>query len=244
MIQQYLNITMSKELDNSSGSNKKGVNKSFILVNSSGKKFIFKPQNGEHTSKWRYIPAFEQYKRERAAFLVSSILGWGLVPNTKIFSFKDELGSLQDWVENTEKADKTLAVYSADTIWKSGLFDILIGNADRHSKNWLTLNDKAVMIDNGYSFPFYCDINDPRSVILSRFSFKIWELKIPQMYIDNIRYLKSLKIQGHLKDLLDFESFKLFIERLMEVLETRKAFVTKYQCVERVKGTPLKKQLV
>lgn len=227
-------IDEEKERNESNSTGIKGVNRSFRLTNKDDEQFLFKPQSGEHTSRWRYVPPKSQYKRERAAYLVSLALGWDMVPLTKIISHNDEIGSLQSWVKGATKPDKTLNTYSMPSIWKAGLFDIIIGNSDRHAFNWLTLESKPILIDNGYSFPFKAEINDPRSAIVSRFSFRIWKKKIPKVFYDDLINLKEIEIQEHLRSLVDLDAFKLFNERLKELQDTGIAEVSKYVCIEKV----------
>ena len=233
-------VTEEKSVGESDSTGIKGVNKSFRLTNKNGDKFLFKPQSGDHTSKWRYIPAHTQYKRERAAYLTAEALGWELVPDTKIVSHNDEIGSLQDWIEKTTKSDKTLDSYSPHFIWEAGLIDIIIGNVDRHSGNWLTMKNKPILIDHGYSFPVKAEKNDPRSVILSRFAFRVWGKPIPNALYKSIENLTEPKFQEHIHSLVGEEAFKLFTKRVNELLQTHVAQVENYKCVERVKGVPPK----
>ena len=234
-------ITEEEEIGSTSSTGIKGVNRSFRLTNKDNEKFLFKPQSGDHTSKWRHVPPKAQYKRERAAYLTSVALGWNMVPHTKIMTHNEEIGSLQDWVEEADIADKTLKTYSISYLWKAGLFDIIIGNSDRHSKNWLTVGDKPILIDHGYSFPIKASISDPRSVILSRFSFRIWGDKIPNIFLQDIKKLKESKFQEHIKSLVDNDAFILFNERVDELLGGKIAQVSKYNCVKKVSGTPSEK---
>lgn len=228
-------------IDESTSSNTKGVNKSFKLTDDEDHKFIFKPQSGEHTSKWRHVPAHTQYKRERAAYLTSITLNWKFVPDTKIISYKDQIGSLQEWVDGTTKSDKSLETYSSADIWKAGLFDIIIGNADRHSGNWLTMKKKFVLIDHGYSFPVSAGEDDPRSVILSRFAYRIWGRRIPSELMRDMQNLHDIKFQEHIYNLVGKDATRLFQERLRELVDKKMACVSQYRCAERVTHTPPEK---
>jgi hypothetical protein len=233
-------VTEEKSVGESSSTGIKGVNESIILLDKDKKKFLFKPANGEHTSKWRKIPPHCQYSRERAAYLVSVVLGWDMVPHSVIKAYKNEVGSLQDWVEGTTKSDKTLEKYAPEYVWKAGLFDIIIGNCDRHSKNWLTMKDRPILIDHGYSMPVSAD-GSPRSVILSRFAYKIWGQQIPQPLLQDIAKLKGGELQEHLRDLVGPEACKLFNERVKELLDTGKAEVSKYRVAKKIKSVPPEK---
>ena len=238
IIKQKINALEDSEELTSKTSPSNGVNVSIKLTNKEGKKFLFKPANGEHTSKWRHVPPHEQYQRERAAYLVSMALGWDLVPLTRIVQHKGKVGSIQNWVDGTTKSDKTLETYSNKFIWEAGLFDILIANIDRHSGNWLTKGNQAVLIDHGYSFPTLAGNGDPKSVILSRFAFKIWGRKIPDIFLQSIAQLKDKELQEHILGLVGHDAYKLFNARINEILETGVAKVTGYDVKERVKGIP------
>ena len=233
-------VTEEQSVGESASTGKKGINESIILLDKDKKKFLFKPANGEHTSKWRKIPPHCQYTRERAAYLISVTLGWDMVPHSVIKAYKNEVGSLQDWVSNTTKSDKTLEKYAPEYVWKAGLFDIIIGNCDRHSGNWLTIKDKPILIDHGYSMPVAAD-GSPRSVILSRFAYKIWGQKIPQQLLPDIAILKDRDLQEHIGDLVGPEACKLFNQRIQELLDTGTAEVSKYTVTKKVKGIPSEK---
>ena len=163
-----------------------------------------------------------------------------MVPHSVIKAYKNEVGSLQDWVSNTTKSDKTLEKYAPEYVWKAGLFDIIIGNCDRHSGNWLTIKDKPILIDHGYSMPVAAD-GSPRSVILSRFAYKIWGQKIPQQLLPEIAKLKDRDLQEHIGDLVGPEACKLFNQRIQELLDTGTAEVSKYTVTKKVKGIPSEK---
>lgn len=233
-------VTEEKSAGESASTSIKGVNESIILLDKDKKKFLFKPANGEHTSKWRKIPPHSQYTRERTAYLISVVLGWDIVPHSVVKAYKNEVGSMQDWVTGTTKSDKTLDKYAPEYIWKAGLFDIIIGNSDRHSGNWLTIKDKPILIDHGYSMPVAAD-GSPRSIILSRFAFRIWEQKIPQPLLQDIAKLKDRDLQEHIQDLVGNDACKLFNQRIKELLETGIAKVSKYTVTEKVKGIPPEK---
>jgi uncharacterized repeat protein (TIGR03843 family) len=113
---------------------------------------IYKPNLGE-----RPLWDFEQgtlSKRERAAFLVSEVLSWDLVPPTVIRDGPHGEGSLQYFVQHdTEQHYLTLGDSYKDQISRIALFDALINNADRKSGHVLLGLDKRLWaIDHGVSF--------------------------------------------------------------------------------------------
>ena len=231
-------ISEASEIGTSETSGIKGVNKTYKLTNKKGDHFCFKPASQEHTSRWRYVPAHSQFRRERCAYLIDQKLGFGIVPETKIIKFKGEIGSIQEWVDAEHTPDITLQKYSTTTIWKVGLLDLLIGQIDRHKNNWLDYDHTVAAIDNGFSMPISAQANDPRSVILSRFAFRIWNKEIPQKFLDRIKLLKDTGFQKHIKNLLEPQAFQLFLRRVNELLNTNVAKVSGYRCVEKIHGIP------
>jgi hypothetical protein len=104
------------------------------------------------------------------------------------------------------------------------------------------MKDKPILIDHGYSFPVSAEENDPRSVILSRFAYRIWKKQIPAVLYEDLTHLKDLELQEHIKSLVGIQAFKLFNERLNTLLNTKVAYVSNYTCTERVTKAPRKKE--
>ena len=235
-------ISEMHDIGSSETSGIPGVNKSRQVTLKDGSKWILKLSKGEHTSRWRAIPAHSQYKRERAGFLVDEALGFCLVPLTKIVKYKGDVGSLQKWVDAESNADLTLEKYSDDTIWKLGILDLVLGQTDRHSKNQLDLNGKVVAIDNGYSQPIKAQPNDPRSVILSRYAYRIWDKEIPDEYLKAISNLKNPSLQKHIRKLVGEEAFSLYNKRVDAMLSSGVAKFPGYRIVQKLRGIPPEKK--
>jgi len=180
------------------------------------------------------VPVYEQYKREVAAYLIDKILGWNIVPETKLVKVKGQEGSAQKWIKSAVHVrnviDDFVAKLNEDSSWKIGLFDFIIGNDDRHSGNsmWDAENNKIIAIDNGYAFPYVSSSKNPRSIILSRFALKIKNKDIPQKYLEDIKrlYLKMIE-ENEVMDILDEPSFLEFVNRLEELLFRKLSYYTK-----------------
>ena len=215
-----------------------GVNKSFKITLDDGKSYLWKSRNGEHISSWRYIPAKTLYNREKAAYIVDRKLGFNMVPLVKVVTYKGDIGSLQRWVEDTSPSDATLKSYSDDDIWKAGLFDLIIGNCDRHSGNWLHKLGRPILIDHGFAFPNYAAEGDNKSLILSRFAVAIWDKHIPDLYLAKIDRLTDDNVITLLKKYLDTDSLKLMYERIGIMLKTRKAAFPKYKVIKKLDKVP------
>lgn len=149
---------------------------STLIAELDGKRFIYKPQSGERPL-WDF-PDGTLHRRERAAFLVSDLLGWNLVPITELRVGPEGIGSFQDLVEAettaidifnpSEVPDSWLVIISGfdetgkevtlahedDTeLFRIALFDAVINNADRKAGHVLTTtNGKHWAIDHGVAF--------------------------------------------------------------------------------------------
>jgi uncharacterized repeat protein (TIGR03843 family) len=116
---------------------------------------VYKPEAGE-----RPLSDFEPglYRRERAAYLLSEYLGWGIVPPTVIREDSPlGIGSLQWFVENDLREHYfTLYAESAEThdfLAQIALFDCIANNTDRKSGHVLRGHDGRVWgIDHGLCF--------------------------------------------------------------------------------------------
>jgi hypothetical protein len=231
-------ISNVEEIGSSETTGVKGVNEAIKVTLDNGESWLVKPKYGEHISRWRLVPPKSLFKRERAFYLIDKQLGFNLVPLTKIQKYNGKLASWQKWVDNAEDSDITLDRYDPDYIWMAGLEDIIGGNNDRHRHNWLSIKNRPVLIDNGFSMPYKAGYNNPRSIILSRFAYKIWGKTIPSKFLERIKRLKEPAFQNKLKYLIDSRTLQLFIDRINELLNTEIARVSGYYCVKKVRGTP------
>lgn len=133
-----------------------GCNKTnFVELKDDGS-VVFKPKSGEKEDLRNQTEAGTYYKRERAAYLVSRILDFDLVPPTVIREVNGEIGSAQEFIPDAKFYSDYF--HEGPKILKSELkklsvFDYIIWNSDRHDQNFLiTSNEKVHAIDNGLSF--------------------------------------------------------------------------------------------
>ncbi|HVF14750.1 MAG TPA: phosphatidylinositol kinase, partial [Acidimicrobiales bacterium] len=94
---------------------------------------VYKPAAGER-ALWDYPSGL--FRRERAVYLVSEALGWGLVPETVLREGPLGVGSLQRFVSaNFAEHYFTLLERPEhhDALRAIGLFDLLVNNGDRKS---------------------------------------------------------------------------------------------------------------
>lgn len=111
-------------------------NATFVVEVSEGDEYtwaIYKPVAGERPL-WDFEPGL--HKRERAAFLLDSWLGWGLVPTTIVREDAPlGVGSLQ-WFVEFEPAEHYFALQrdAPDThpaLRRMAAFDVVVNNTDR-----------------------------------------------------------------------------------------------------------------
>ena len=113
---------------------------------------IYKPRDGE-APLWDF-PSGTLYKREYAAYLLSEILGWGIVPFTIIRDGPYGIGSVQQFVDHDPKQNYyTLQDGWADQLRVIACFDLVANSTDRKANHLLMGNGgKIWSIDHGLTF--------------------------------------------------------------------------------------------
>jgi len=162
-------------------------NTSFLIVVDDGHRAlpaVYKPQRGENPLwdfEWGTL-----CQREMAAYLISSTLGWQLVPPTVLREGTRGLGSIQFYIDHdanmhyfTVQADARFAT----TFRQLALFDFIVNNADRKSGHCLLGNDQRLWaIDHGICFHTEYKL---RTVI--------WEFSSESIAADLLKDLVSLR---------------------------------------------------
>ena len=147
-----------------------------LLVDIAGVRYVYKPVAGERPL-WDF-PEATLAKREVAAFVLSELLGWNIVPHTSLEVGPEGEGSLQLWVDGSiddvdlfppsdipdgwhrilsgvdESGREIVLAHSCHPLLaKLAVFDVVINNADRKAGHILTLpNEHIVGIDHGVAF--------------------------------------------------------------------------------------------
>jgi hypothetical protein len=113
---------------------------------------IYKPSRGERPL-WDFARG-TLCLRERAAYLISEVLAWHLVPPTILRQGPQGYGSLQHYVEHeAEEHYLTFQGRYLDQLQRITLFDVMINNADRKSGHVLLGTDERLWaIDHGVCF--------------------------------------------------------------------------------------------
>jgi uncharacterized repeat protein (TIGR03843 family) len=115
---------------------------------------VYKPRRGENP-----LWDFERgtlCQRETAAYMVSSVLGWDLVPPTVLRDGKHGVGSVQLFIANNDHKHYFTVQEDArfvNSLRQLALFDYVINNADRKSGHCLISEDNRLWaIDHGICF--------------------------------------------------------------------------------------------
>lgn len=113
---------------------------------------IYKPRRGE-TPLYDF-PEGSLFQRERAAFVVSQALNWGLVPPTIIRDGPHGVGMVQLFIDaDTNSHYLTFGAEVPDMARRVALFDCVINNTDRKAGHLLRGCDGRVWaIDHGLTF--------------------------------------------------------------------------------------------
>ena len=113
---------------------------------------IYKPRDGE-APLWDF-PNGTLYKREYAAYLLSKILGWELVPFTLIREGPYGIGSVQEFIEHDPRENYyTLGGDYAEQLRVVCCFDLVANSTDRKPNHLIIGADgKLWSIDHGLTF--------------------------------------------------------------------------------------------
>ena len=189
-------------------------NASLLCQLPNGSQVIYKPIAGERTL-WDF-PDGNLASREVAAFYVSEIGDFKVVPPTVMREGPFGLGAVQEWVTTAADLDVIeIAQSPNEQIRNLALFDIIINNADRKFGHILVTPDNAIFgCDHGVSFHHE---NKLRTVI-----WQFADLKLTSEEIEKIELLLSKLDTTHLgKYLSELEVSALF-DRANLLLETKK----------------------
>jgi uncharacterized repeat protein (TIGR03843 family) len=203
---------------------------STLVVESEGNRFIYKPRSGERPL-WDF-PDHTLHLRERAAFVVSEMLGWDIVPETVIADGPYGIGSFQNWIDaepttvdifppnaipeqwltiitgiDEEGHQVTLAHENSSRLFQIAIFDALVNNADRKAGHLLTdKSGKTFGIDHGVTF----NSEDKLRTVLWGW---IGE-PLPAAYLQDLEALKTQITDSELDELLDEDEIAALRNRI------------------------------
>jgi uncharacterized repeat protein (TIGR03843 family) len=207
---------------------------STLVVESEGNRFIYKPSSGERPL-WDF-PDHTLHLRERAAFVVSELLGWDVVPETTIEEGPFGIGSFQKWIDaepttvdifppstvpdgwltivtgiDEDGNQVTLAHADSSRLRQIAIFDAVINNADRKAGHLLT--DQAGLtygIDHGVTFNAEDKL---RTVLWGWIGQEILEEQI-----SDLKRLQGLVVGSELEELLNESEVEALNERIEELI--------------------------
>ena len=168
-------------------------NASLLCQLSDGSKAIYKPIAGERPL-WDF-PDGNLASREVAAYYVSQLCSFYLVPKTILRDGPFGMGAVQQWIDIDEDLDViTLAQENNAQLRSMALFDVLINNSDRKFGHILPTRSGSIYgCDHGVTFHTE---NKLRTVLWQFTGEKITSIEISQ--IDNLlanldeNYLQNL----------------------------------------------------
>ena len=174
-------------------------------------KVIYKPIAGERPL-WDF-PDGNLASRDVAAFYISEVGEFDVVPKTVLREGPFGIGAIQQWIETSEAADVIAMAQSDDPqIRNLALFDIVINNADRKFGHILITPDEQIFgCDHGVSLH---EENKLRTVI--------WQFAEQKLTSEEIAKLKDLisKIDlNHLAKFLSAEEIAAFLQRVQGLIE-------------------------
>ncbi|HOA22697.1 MAG: SCO1664 family protein [Aggregatilineales bacterium] len=178
---------------------------------------VYKPRRGERPL-WDF-PHGTLCQRERAAYVLSETLGWGIVPPTVLRHGPEGFGSVQWFVpHDPEQNYFTFGAEFADQVQRIALFDHMVNNADRKAGHCLLdKHGRIWAIDHGVCFNTQPKL---RSVI--------WDFAgdpIPEDLLCDVEKLCSALEQTDpphpLRELLSLREYEALQRRVARLLETR-----------------------
>ena len=207
---------------------------------------LFKPLSGEsqevkQESKDRTNVEIDNfYQKERAAYVMDRLLGFGLTPPTAIRKINGEIGALQLYIPPNIADNEELLTNEIDTEKRASgvdwqlmaVFDYLIGNGERKPSNWLVNiadNSKLYAIDHGMAF-YHPGIEKferrgPRQQISWNEAKRRYEnVPLPNIILNRLKYIQENKkpeIRDQLSGLMPDREIELVLRRLDELIEKK-----------------------
>jgi len=210
---------------------------STLVVEVGTERFIYKPRSGERPL-WDF-PDNTLHLRERAAYVVSEMLGWDIVPETTIQDGPYGIGSFQKWIDaepttvdifppttvpdgwltiitgfDETGVEVTLAHEDSLRLLQIAVFDALVNNADRKAGHLLTdAFGNTFGIDHGVTF----NSEDKLRTVLWGWIGQ----HIPENLLSDLNELKQKIYKSELEELLDQTEVSALLERLNTLLDQK-----------------------
>lgn len=188
-----------------------GINKTYKLKFDDGTKAKWKPQDGENLMG-AWTQKGMQWRREVNAYAVAKIVGLGAMrPVVAARTVNGRVGAALAWVDgDVAFALGRPARYDGELERQQvSMFDVMIGNGDRHHGNWIIDKGEMRMIDHGYSMP----PDKARGIRTWPIQRDNLEAAIPAAVRDPWRGKKDVLVATMRAHEIDEKSIKLFEER-------------------------------
>jgi hypothetical protein len=189
-------------------------NASLLCKLSDGRQAIYKPIAGERPL-WDF-PDGNLASREVAAFYLSEVGNFNLVPRTVLREGPFGLGAVQEWIDVSEDEDVIEIAQSQDSqIRKLALFDVVINNADRKFGHILVTSAGTIFgCDHGVSLH---EEEKLRTVI-----WQFTEMELSQTELAQISNLTTSINREYLNTLLSETEIDALFARLAKLLQDRR----------------------
>ena len=189
-------------------------NASLLCKLPDGRQAIYKPIAGERPL-WDF-PDGNLASREVAAFYLSEVGDFNIVPRTVLREGPFGVGAVQEWIDVSEDEDVIEIAQSQDSqIRKLALFDVVINNADRKFGHILLTSDGVIFgCDHGVSLH---EEGKLRTVI-----WQFTEMELTQTELEQISNLTTAINREYLKSLLSDTEIDALFARLAKLLEDRR----------------------
>ena len=174
---------------------------------------IYKPVAGERPL-WDF-PDGNLAHRELAAFLVSSLSKWDVVPPTVLRDGPFGIGMVQQWIEIDESVDLALFYRKNHPILRTmALFDAVVNNTDRKIGHLLPTKDGNLFgCDHGVTFH---EDDKLRTVLWQWAGEKLSETELTQLKdLKDSLNINTEKLAGLLTE-CEISALYLRIERLID----------------------------
>lgn len=173
---------------------------------------IYKPVAGERPL-WDF-PDGNLAQREYAAFLISEIGGWSLVPLTILRDGPFGIGMVQQWIDIDESVDLAL-FYREDhsSLRSMALFDAVVNNTDRKIGHLIPSPDGNLYgCDHGVTFH---EEDKLRTVLWQWASQKLSDQEIEQLRILRESLIREEESFTSLISVIEFKALLGRVDRLL-----------------------------
>ncbi|MEV8637481.1 SCO1664 family protein [Streptosporangium sp. NPDC051023] len=177
---------------------------------------VYKPVRGERPL-WDF-PDGTLASREVAAFEVSAVTGWRIVPPTVYRDGPFGPGMCQLWIDTDPEADLMVLIRSRQpALRRMAVFDAVVNNADRKGGHLLPLTDGHVHgVDHGVSF----SVDDKLRTVLWQWRGKPLSREAVNVLARLERDLEQGRLGRRLRELLTLAEVEATWDRVRRLLDT------------------------